>query len=146
MPKGVNKGVRKLAKKAGVSPGLVTRKKTQGKSDAQIIEEAAARKGKRAKQPRKSESYAEAQARKEKALADLRELELREKQQELISAADAAKAWSGMITSAKDTLMAIGDEICDLLAPETNPIRCRELVNDKVREALTKLSGYPSAA
>jgi hypothetical protein len=75
VPKGVNKRPtdRALAETLGVSHVLVNRKRHQGKSDAQIAEEAAK------KAPTKpvarsvpDETYAEAQARKETALADTR--------------------------------------------------------------------------
>ena len=143
MPKGVSKRLteRELAAKVGISPALVNRKRQQGKSDEQIAEEAAK------KAPTKpvarsvpDETYAEAQARKETALADLRELEREEKRGNLISASDVKTAWAAHIAAVKNKLMQMPDELSDKLAAEASPVKCRQLVLEKVRGALTELT------
>lgn len=140
MPKGVVKlPQQELAAKAGQSQQLVSRKRRQGKDDATIIAEAG--KGPAVARKQRTESYADAQARKETALANLRELEEAEKRSELLDRKETEAAWSSMISEAKASMLNIGDELGDVLAAEMNPIRCRELVNDKVREALTALAG-----
>ena len=82
----------------------------------------------------------DAQMRKETALAELRELELAEKRGLLLVRADVIRTWDEHITQAKNKLLAIGDEISDKLAAESNPLKCRELVNGRIREALAELA------
>src|ERR1039458_8474243 len=95
-----NHGVISLAKEAGVSITTASRKLKQGKTKAQIIDESAAWK---AKQDRKSqrtgaaEPFFAAQTRKERTLADLRELELATKRAELIPLAVVNAFVSSMI-------------------------------------------------
>lgn len=136
------KTVRQMAKEAGVSPNLVSRKRAQGKSDEQILAEAEARRLRSVQSPPRDETFAEAQRRKESALADLRELELAEKRRELLNASEISTAVHELIATAKSRLLLIGDELGDRLAAESNPVRCRELVTDEVRRALSELSQY----
>lgn len=144
--KGVNKPstLREVAAKAGVSHVLVDRKLKQGKSEAQIIEEANVRRQKQAEKPAKvtdkTESFAEAQARKETALANLRELELAEKRAELISAADVKTAWAAHIAGCKNKLISMADELMDKIAVESSAVKCRQMILDRVRTALAELS------
>jgi len=155
--KTVNKGVRAIAKEAGCDPALVTRKLRQGKTRETIIAEAVAyreRKGfpstlpvdKPALVPKpRDENFVDAQRRKESALADLRELELAEKRRDLLSASEVSTAIHEFIATSKSKLLLLGDELGDRLAAESDPIRCRELVNAEVRNALTALSNYKAA-
>jgi len=151
--KTVNKGVVALAKEAGVTPALVSRKLKQGRTRDQILLEAAERRQRMGvvltpavnKPKPRDENFVDAQRRKESALADLRELELSEKRKELLSAAEVSTAIHGLISSAKSKLLLLGDELGDRLAAESDPIRCRELVNAEVRNALTALSNYKAA-
>lgn len=64
----------------------------------------------------------------------------------LIDSDEVAAAWSGMITRAKNMLLAIPDELGDILASEYNPIRCRELLRGKIEKALVNLAENPSGA
>jgi hypothetical protein len=91
------------------------------------------------------EQFVDAQRRKESALADLRELELAEKRGELLNASEVSTAIHELISAAKSKLLLLGDELGDRLAAESDPIRCREMVNAEVRSALTALSKYKAA-
>jgi hypothetical protein len=134
--KGKRSSGRALAKKAGVSESLVSTKRARGKADSDILAEAA----KTHRRAKTHESYADAQARKETALADLREMEARRQKSELLDADDVRAAVVGMITSAKSRLLTMADELCDRLAACSDPIGCRVLVDSEVRRALTALS------
>lgn len=72
--------------------------------------------------------------------ADRAALERAEIEGSLLKVDEVRKAWDGMIAAARTKLLAIGDEICEKLAAETNSIRCREMVNVKVKEALADLA------
>ncbi len=53
------------------------------------------------------------------------------------------RAWEAqMITTAKSDLVVIGSELCDELAGCSDPIRCRELVDGRVNQALRRLSQW----
>jgi hypothetical protein len=145
-----------LAEQAGVSPALVSRKLKQGRTREQILTEAAERRermgivltpgvNKPARRKLPDEQFVDAQRRKESALADLRELELAEKRGELLNASEVSTAIHELISTAKSKLLLLGDELGDRLAAESDPIRCREMVNAEVRSALTALSKYKAA-
>jgi hypothetical protein len=142
MPKGVNKGVRALAKKAGVSPALVTRKKNQGKSDEQIIEEARIREAKPPKHDvtkHTGETYGEAQARKESHLANLRAIDEAQKLEQLLSAPEVEAKWAEVGTKVKDETMALPTRIVNRLPDEWR----REVftvVTEEVRRVLNAIS------
>lgn len=88
------------------------------------------------------ENYYQAQARKERVLADLRELEYQEKMGQL-APVDLINSWfSGCIVRARDILLNIGPELRDRMAQETNPVVCEEMVTFEIRRALSEMSIY----
>lgn len=87
-----------------------------------------------------SEDFNSAQRRKEIALANLRELELAEKQGVLVNANEVAEGWAALVSEAKSKLMLIPDELCDRLAVESHPVRCREIMREEIRAALEVLA------
>jgi hypothetical protein len=159
-------GVRELARRVGVSGHLVSRKRRQGKSDEQITREAQLRANllriqgksgkavsiaptsdwKRRTQEEDVEDFASAQARKEVALANLRELEEAEKRRNLLPADEVRDAVNGMVIGARAKLLVIGDELADKLASTSNAIKCREMVDERVAQALAELTEYPRQA
>lgn len=137
-------GVNKLALEAGVSAQTVSRKLKQGKTPEQILSEAIAWKEKQATKSTAtpSESFTEAQARKERALASLRELELAEKNGQLVDL-HQVNAWvSGCIIRARDILLRIAPELRDRLSQESDPITIHELIDKEIRRALNELATY----
>jgi hypothetical protein len=146
---------RQISQDSGYSRGVVHRKLVQGRAAEEIIHAGIERQrqiagtaakgsnGKRGSQTLADrETYALAQARKESALASLRELELARERGSLLKRDEVASAWGSLISSAQSRLLVIPDEICDLLALEYNPIRCREMVLAKITDALSALSEY----
>jgi hypothetical protein len=91
---------------------------------------------------RQLETQFEAQARKERALADKNELlvlQLRGEQAPI----EAVKSWfSDVIVRHRDTLMNMSEELQDRLAVEDNPVKCREMVESECNKALHILSDY----
>lgn len=72
--------------------------------------------------------------------ADLVELERKKLEEALLDAEEVAQEWSSEITEARNILLAIGDELGDKIAAETDAVRCRELINARVRAALQELA------
>lgn len=85
---------------------------------------------------------AEGRRRKELALAELHEMKVLERRRELVSIG-AINAWvAGMIIAARDILLQIGPELADKLAQQSDPIRCREMIDKEIRRALGRLAQY----
>jgi hypothetical protein len=83
--------------------------------------------------------------RAEKALKIQRDrLKFRREEGQIVDADDVRRAWADMITRARSVLLAIGGELADRLASESDPIRCRELIERRVNQALSALSGQPN--
>jgi hypothetical protein len=134
---------RELASSIGVNRSLVGRKRRQGKTDDQIAEDAENRRAKpHPNSDEKDETYYAAQARKESALADLRELELAEKRAELVSIHEVGRIWGGLITAAKTRLIGIGSKLGPILAIETDAAACQSLIDAAVREAMGEIAEY----
>lgn len=140
-----SKGVSDLARRARCSTSTVSKKLLAGKSAEQIISEAEAwRKQEAAKESSSDcgdlESLQHAQRRKERAIADLRELELQQKRGELIPMSDVNAFISGMIIRARDILLRIAPELRDRLATCRDAVECERLIDDEVRRALAELA------
>lgn len=64
--------------------------------------------GKRkAGRPKEATSLHAARTRKERALAQLREMEVEEKRAELVSASDVAREWEGIIRNVRSAMLAV---------------------------------------
>ena len=116
-----------IANIAGVSLTLVHRKLAQGKTARQIIAEAEVHEAQRTTQPRPTASaavvnghaatvsFAEAQRRKELALAALREHELATRTGEIVDAAEARTWIRHICVPLTQSIRALPDELRDLL-------------------------------
>lgn len=49
---------------------------------------------------------------------------------------------AGMIMKARDELTRIGAEICDRVARESDPAKCRALIDDRISQSLENLTEY----
>ncbi|MEN6606915.1 MAG: hypothetical protein ABFD60_06700 [Bryobacteraceae bacterium] len=65
---------------------------------------------------------------------------------ELLDRGEVKAAVSSMIGAAKNKLITIADELCDKLAATSDPVRCRELVDDRIHQALSELAEWPARA
>lgn len=129
---------RQLAAEIGVSPSLVHRKRAQGKSDKQITEEAA-RTMRKASEP--DITFAEAQRRKEAALARLREIEVAREEGRVVAVEDAAEGWGRMVSAFRSRMIAIPSK----LAPQLFGMSISEIqdrLKDEIWQGLTELSNY----
>jgi hypothetical protein len=85
------------------------------------------------------ESFAEAQRRKESALANLRELEIREKIGELVDVGEMERAWATAGQTLRDGFLALPEQIAPQLAALTDKIEVRDLLRGEIRKILGNL-------
>lgn len=86
------------------------------------------------------ESFYEARARKEAALASLRELELRIKQGEYLHAETAERFWSETISRCRSRLLAIPMRLAPIIVHCSTPAEAQAKIETVIHEALTELS------
>jgi len=82
------------------------------------------------------ETYNEARARRERAEATKKELEVAQRKAELVEVAPVKRAWETAGLALRDALSSVGARLATALATETEPRRCKELVDDEIRRAL----------
>jgi hypothetical protein len=92
------------------------------------------------------ETFADAQARKERALADLREIEAARARREFVPLSEVTRVQLGLVVAARNRLLAMGQKLAPELAVEGEPGKCQKLVDDEVYEALTELSRWDPAS
>jgi phage terminase Nu1 subunit (DNA packaging protein) len=85
-------------------------------------------------------SYAAARARKESALASLRELQLQERTGELVRRDAVSKAVFASNRAIRDQFMNLPARVSGLVAAETNQHKCFEILANEVRQILEDLS------
>lgn len=130
-----------IAKKTGRSRALITRKAKQGKlveRDGEIDVEASVQ-AIIDDVSSTSETYAEAQRRKEVALADLRELELAQKSGQLVEVNTAALFLANASKAVTNQLLALPDKLAPLLASITDIREARDLILKEIKQVLENL-------
>ncbi|BBO92063.1 hypothetical protein [Desulfosarcina ovata] len=95
-------------------------------------------------QPSKSLTLNEAKTAKERALAELREMEVKEKRGELIPASDVEVVLTKLISAAKVRILGIKSKVAPLLAEAITDVETRDRVlstiDRETRGALQELS------
>lgn len=91
-------------------------------------------------------SFSEAQRQREWERVKKERLQRKVLEGKLLDAEKVRDAVSGMIAGARAKLLVIGDELADKLAGTSDPVRCRELVDDRISQALDDLAEYPANA
>lgn len=86
-----------------------------------------------------------AKARKEWALAELRELELAQKRGELVPVAEVAAHFRKQTAAAKDRIMLVAHRVAGQLAVETDEHEVRLLLEDELRKALREVAEAAAA-
>lgn len=86
---------------------------------------------------------AELRRRREAAEMRIAELNLAAREGQLLDAERVRDAVSGMIIAARAKLLMIPSELCDKLAACSDPVRCLELIDGKICQALDELAEYP---
>ena len=67
-------------------------------------------------------------------------MELKRKQGKVVDCDEVRSVVSAMISAARNRLLIIPDELCDKLAATADPVRCREMVETRIHQALSELS------
>ncbi len=96
--------------------------------------------------PKGEETMAEAARRKEIAVADKHELDLKQRQGALASVAEVNAFVAGMIIFARDILLRIPGELRDRLAKESEPAKCEALVQTEIDRSLDGLAEFKNVA
>ncbi len=86
------------------------------------------------------DSYFATKERRERAEADLAELELRERRGELVKKADVEREIFGVQRALRDRLSGIPDRIAPMLAAESDVTRCHAIVAAELRAALGEVA------
>ena len=94
--------------------------------------------------PTGTSSYSEARARKENALACLRELQLKVRTGELVTAVSVKKAVFDMTRRSRDRMENIPPRVSGILAAETNQDTIFNILMKEIRQALEDLSNDQS--
>ena len=87
-----------------------------------------------------SNTLSEARRRKETALAELRELDVRVRRGTLVERAAVEKRVFANIRASRDLLQNIPDRLAGVLAAETDQARIHALLTQEIRQALEALS------
>lgn len=122
-----------VAKKSGLTRQGVHYKRKRGETDEEIISG-------QGKSDPYGETLAAAQLRKEKALADLRELEYRQKSGELIPVIEMQNAWSVLVRVTRNNLTAMPASVADQLAAITDPVEVRQFLTVELDRRLGELA------
>jgi len=80
----------------------------------------------------------EADRRKAVALAELRELEVRERRGELLEAAEVQKQWAAGLAALRDRLLSLPDRLGAVLAGR-GELEARALLREALEEALRSI-------
>jgi hypothetical protein len=83
---------------------------------------------------------AKAKAKRETHLAQIAELDYKQRVGELVSASDVTMRWSNHINEAKIALLALPAKLAAELAPISDPAKISEIVRDRVYEILESLA------
>lgn len=132
---------RQLASELGVSQTLVARKRRQGKTDAQIREEARRRSEMNQAGPLGSaETYSQVQLRKETAAAGLKELELRRQRGELVPVSEVQAEWTQIAAEIRDALLGLPLKVAGRLVGVRNESEVVAILRREVRAVLQRVS------
>lgn len=64
---------------------------------------------------------------------------------DLVSRSETAETWANMILTCRHILLCLGPNLAEKLAGESDPVVCRQLVDDEVYRALDALATQDSA-
>lgn len=87
-----------------------------------------------------SKDYAKHRARKEKAIADLREMEVKEAKKDLLRATDVAKVWADAANTTKARLLALPSRLAPDLVHDEDVRSIEKKLKEAVHEILTELA------
>jgi hypothetical protein len=89
-----------------------------------------------------SRSYDDARTRREYLRAEREAIELEKLKGTLVAAIDVRRQIDGMIHNVRGRLLSLGHRLAPKVAIEQDRGRCKELIDDVVREVLLDLAAY----
>lgn len=89
--------------------------------------------------PGDREGYFATKERRERAEAELAELELRERRRELVRAADVERETFVTHRALRDRFIGVPDRIAPIVAAETDVAKCHEIIASEIRAALREV-------
>ena len=84
--------------------------------------------------------FNEARARKEVALADLRELELQTKRAELVEASAVAEEWRSLLGAVRSGMLAVASRVAPELVTLTDERQIEDVVQAAIHEAMEAIA------
>jgi hypothetical protein len=126
-----------IANEIGVTPAAVYARRKRGESDESIL--------KLGRLPNKrdskvGETLLSAQVRKERAVADLKELDLAHRRGDLIPVVDALRQWGTLLTMARVRITTMATACADRLASITDPVEVRAYLAKEIEDRLGHLT------
>lgn len=109
-------------------------------ADAQWDKNTNARKSRAKVAKTKRDALTIAQTRRELASAEIREMELARLRGDLISASEVRASTFNLARTTRDRLLGIPDRIAALLASESNPAKCHEILTGEIRAAIEAIA------
>ncbi|MBS0364915.1 MAG: hypothetical protein JSR67_03715 [Proteobacteria bacterium] len=91
-------------------------------------------------QARRSATLSDSIARKERALADLRELELQQKSAELVEISAVRRSVLAAVGGARDMLLGLADRLAPVLVGRTDEREVHDLLTDEMRRACDEVA------
>ena len=85
-------------------------------------------------------SFSEVKTRREQVLLARDQVELKRLLGELVDATQVRREIDSMIYNVKSKLLALGHKLAPRLAVESDAARCKEVVDDEIRQILTDLA------
>jgi len=88
----------------------------------------------------------EAQASKEEQLAILRTMEVERRKGVLVEIEDVERVWGSIVSAAQARMLLLPDKLAPKVAPVTDVLECRAIIDREIKSALTYLIEYHADA
>lgn len=87
-------------------------------------------------------SFDDVRVRKTTAEAEMAEIELKEKKEQLIPIEHITNTWMELIGASKQRMLAIPAKLAPIVAVEEQPAICKQIIEDQIIECLEELTQY----
>ena len=87
-------------------------------------------------------SFDEVRARKTAAEAEMAELELLEKKEQLVPMTDIVDTWLDMVSACRSKMLSMPAKLAPVVAVEENPAICKRLIEEQIVEALDEIARW----
>jgi len=87
-------------------------------------------------------SFDEVRARKTAAEAELAELELLEKKEQLVPMTEIVDTWLDMVSACRTKMLSMPAKLAPVVAVEESPAICKRLIEEQIVEALDEIARW----